>query len=226
MRYCYPQACVWPLSYARVTKHGAVPRNSTSHTVHWVLPHIAQGHHMLLLRHRKSMKNNHTIPFVRAHPCMCVGAGGGEGGGKQLPPPKPVTSLQCNIPCCNPQYPEPNCNLPNQQPVMTAPLHLHHRTPMTWTLHTPLHNIPIMVKLVSVLFCCNAVHTEAQPSLPMEFPADHTCSETQTAKPQPAAASWDHCITLQQPQHALHSTNTYTTTTDECCQLPPAVCEP
>ena len=43
MRYCYPQACVWPLSYARVTKHGAVPRNSTSHTVHWVPPHIAQG---------------------------------------------------------------------------------------------------------------------------------------------------------------------------------------
>ena len=80
MRYCYPQACVWPLSYARVTKHGAVPRNSTSHTVHWVLPHIAQGHHMLLLRHRKSMKKNHTIPFVRAHPCMCVGAGGGKGG--------------------------------------------------------------------------------------------------------------------------------------------------
>ena len=40
MRYCYPQACVWPLSYARVTKHGAVPRNSTSHAVHWVLPHI------------------------------------------------------------------------------------------------------------------------------------------------------------------------------------------
>ena len=34
---------------------------------------------MLLLRHRKSMKKNHTIPFVRAHPCMCVGAGG-KGG--------------------------------------------------------------------------------------------------------------------------------------------------
>ena len=84
-------------------------------------------------------KKSHN-PLRSRTPLYVCGCGGGRGG-KQLPPPKPVTSLQCNIPCCNPQYPEPNCNLPNQQPVMTAPLHLHHRTPMTWTLHMPLHNI-------------------------------------------------------------------------------------
>ena len=222
MRYCYPQACVWPLSYARVTKRP--PQFNITHSALGSPAYCTGASYATASAPKVHEKKSHN-PLRSRTPLYVCGCGGGRGG-KQLPPPKPVTSLQCNIPCCNPQYPEPNCNLPNQQPVMTAPLHLHHRTPMTWTLHTPLHNIPKMVKLVSVLFCCNAVHSEAQPSLPMESTADHTCSETQTAKSQPAAASSDHCITLQQPQHALHSTNTYTTTTDECCQLPPAVCEP